>query len=203
MSIPTHGPDCHTTTYPVTCRSCGQSIFVLQCTCGSAVLLNSIGWPWPHHECPDSDLPRGWRAIQKLRDMGVPIDHRIMEYAFGSKPSVVRAPSPPTLKKIEPESAQHLELIATLRECDANTKHVQELQQLGAMGHKMLNISSPNIAQFTLHDTSASPARSYRCLFPYATGNPAKHVGTLVAVVLDGIQFGSFATWIVRKLHVV
>ncbi len=204
MSIPTHDSDCHTTTYPVACRSCGKSIFILQCTCGSAVLLNSLGWPWPQHECPDPSLPKGWRAIQKLRDMGVLIDHRAIEYAFGPKSPTLRRASPPTLTKIKPESGLQLELIAMLCESHSNTKHAQELQQLGTIGQQMLNISSPDITQLTLHDTSVSPPRSYRCLFPHALVNPAKHhVGNLVAVVLEGVQFGSFSTWIVRKLCVV
>lgn len=203
MSIPTHGSDCHTTTYPSACRSCGKHIFILQCTCGSAVLLNSLGWPWPHHQCLDPNLPRGWRAIQKLRDMGIPIDHRVIKYAYDPKsPTSLNTP-PPTLTKVKSESGKKLELITLLRECHSNTKHTQKLQQLGTIGQKMFNMSSSNIIQLTLHDTSASPPRSYRCLFPSAPINLSANIGNLVAVVLEGVEFGSFSTWVVRELCVV
>lgn len=55
MSIPWHGPFCKTWSYRTSCRYCRQTIFVMQCTCGSAVLFEHLGQPWPKHVCA------GWR----------------------------------------------------------------------------------------------------------------------------------------------
>ena len=50
---PSHGWWCHARTYPTRCRWCGAKIFYFSCDCGSKVFFNSLGWPWPIHDCTD------------------------------------------------------------------------------------------------------------------------------------------------------
>ena len=53
MSVPTHGPFCHTTTYPTKCPlGCGKVVFFFSCSCQSAVFFDALGEPWPEHHCP-------------------------------------------------------------------------------------------------------------------------------------------------------
>ena len=40
-------------TYPTNCPECGKSVFFYRNACGGAVWFNSLGWPWPKHECMD------------------------------------------------------------------------------------------------------------------------------------------------------
>ena len=51
MSIPSHGPFCKTRNYPTTCMDCQQKIFIVTCSCGSTVLFDHPGPPWPKHQC--------------------------------------------------------------------------------------------------------------------------------------------------------
>lgn len=52
MPPPTHGPHCRTVfCYPRECPDCGEEVYYWSCTCGSHVLFDELGEPWPKHEC--------------------------------------------------------------------------------------------------------------------------------------------------------
>ena len=74
MPIPTHGAECSTSSWSTTCRDCGAAIFVLTCSCGSVVLLDGLGHPWPRRTdtClrpPDRSAQQreSWSASEILR----------------------------------------------------------------------------------------------------------------------------------------
>jgi hypothetical protein len=50
----THGLDCDSTTWRVTCRECGTRVHFFQCSHGSRVLFDELGAPWPIHDCDRS-----------------------------------------------------------------------------------------------------------------------------------------------------
>jgi len=54
MPVPTHGPWCHTRTWPTSCPTCGASVFFFSCSCGSKVFFDDLGTPWPIHLCDTS-----------------------------------------------------------------------------------------------------------------------------------------------------
>lgn len=49
--VPSHGPQCDTRTYPTRCRYCETAVFFFQCSCGSRMLFDDLGEPWPRHDC--------------------------------------------------------------------------------------------------------------------------------------------------------
>ncbi len=52
MPPPTHGPHCRTIfCYPRACSDCRQEVYYWSCTCGSHVLFDQLGEPWPKHGC--------------------------------------------------------------------------------------------------------------------------------------------------------
>ena len=52
MPPPTHSPHCRTVCcYPRACPDCRQEVYYWSCTCGSYVLFDQLGEPWPKHEC--------------------------------------------------------------------------------------------------------------------------------------------------------
>ncbi len=51
MSVPTHSSDCTTRAFPYTCPYCDSEVFFFMCSCGSKVLFDSLGSPWPQHRC--------------------------------------------------------------------------------------------------------------------------------------------------------
>ncbi len=48
---PAHGWWCGARTYPTRCRLCGANVFYFSCHCGCKVFFDSLGWPWPEHDC--------------------------------------------------------------------------------------------------------------------------------------------------------
>ena len=203
MSIPTHGPYCRTKTFPVDCRYCSSTIFLLQCTCGSAVLLEELGWPWPRHDCGGAGgekLPRGWDAIRKLKDMGINIDAQVMEFAFGPSRRGTRQPPPPTLTKVDPIGGEKIQLMAILRDYVPTSKLLRELDELGPVGRKLLNVTVIDSCQVTLHDVTGSPPKSYRCVVPKTSANPSKLEGVMVSVMLRGFRSGSLQAWVAESL---
>ncbi len=63
--VPTHGPDCETRTYKTRCSQCRKHVFFFACSCQSAVFFDSLGHPWPEHDCT-----WGERRYLDLRDRG-------------------------------------------------------------------------------------------------------------------------------------
>lgn len=46
-----HGFWCHTKTFPLKCRFCGEQIYYFSCAHQSRVFFDELGWPWPIHRC--------------------------------------------------------------------------------------------------------------------------------------------------------
>lgn len=46
-----HGPWCNARTRPTRCPHCGARVFYFACDCGCKVFFDSLGCPWPVHEC--------------------------------------------------------------------------------------------------------------------------------------------------------
>lgn len=46
-----HGWWCNTKTIPLTCKYCHEEIFWFSCDCGSSIIFEELGPPWPRHYC--------------------------------------------------------------------------------------------------------------------------------------------------------
>ena len=52
MPVPTHGPSCRTLFCRQSmCLYCNQAVYHWSCSCGSSVLFDKLGEPWPQHLC--------------------------------------------------------------------------------------------------------------------------------------------------------
>ena len=94
MSVPTHGVDCQTRTFPTKCSNCGDRVFYFSCSCGSQVFFDELGFPWPEHDCAFSRSDQRWaraRAKTKLANGGVRAE--ISEYVTATRPDEARVPS--------------------------------------------------------------------------------------------------------------
>lgn len=108
-----HGTWCGTRTWPTACQRCGADVFFFSCNCGSKVFFESLGDPWPVHDCdaswerelvrrvaPDGSLrvdvaegvtavsPSEW-SIEELPDLGGEVSR-----ASWSHPIVAMDPPP-------------------------------------------------------------------------------------------------------------
>ena len=71
---PVHGLLCNTRTFPFNCMYCGSEVFFFSCDHGSRVLFDSLGSPWPRHQCGGSEswsdlLQDEINTIRALKDI--------------------------------------------------------------------------------------------------------------------------------------
>ena len=212
MPIPTHGPFCQTLVYDTSCWYCQQTIFVLQCSCGSAVLLDAVGLPWPKHACAGvggaggiggSGLG-GWTAVDALRAQGASITPDIMAKVFpGHGGSNRNIQSQTATKRIEPERGRELPLLAVVRELNRDTRRTKEANALPDLGIKLLGLDSAiRYRQITLVDNSVRPNESYTALVPdgFTRG---LWVGAMVMAEMRGRVAGDFAVWVVVDINLL
>ena len=65
MSVPLHGIDCTTLTFPTNCSNCGERVFFFSCSCGSRVFFDALGAPWPVHDCGFTRSDKQWAQSRK------------------------------------------------------------------------------------------------------------------------------------------
>lgn len=51
MPVPTHSPSCTSRAIKLECWNCGEEVFYFFCSCGTKVFFDSLGSPWPIHDC--------------------------------------------------------------------------------------------------------------------------------------------------------
>ena len=62
--IATHGYWCNAVTWNTKCPGCKEPVFFFHCNCGSKVFFDSLGHPWPIHDCEIS-----WtRNLSRIRN---------------------------------------------------------------------------------------------------------------------------------------
>jgi hypothetical protein len=209
MSVPTHGPYCESWVFPTECRDCNQAIWIFCCTCGSAVLFDELGFPWPKHKCSGERLPTGWEAVHKLRSLGVvftpEVNARLAEIAFGKK-TKVQQERLPAIAHVEPTNERKT-LIAMLREFNEDTKRTKSLEELGPLGYQILSLNkAQKYAQITIHvipEKAQTQRHSYTCLLPISKKINSRHLGRLVGVELRGVALGSNTYWIVENIELL
>ena len=211
MSIPTHGPSCQTLVYPTSCWYCQQAIFVLQCSCGSAVLFDQLGAPWPRHTCDGiggggiggSGLS-GWMAVDTLRAHGVSITPDVMAKMFPSKGQSDRsARQETTIKRVEPENDSQRPLLAVVRELSQDTKQTEDVATLSDLGSKLLGLDSRvRYRQITLIDNRVRPNESYTALVPDHLARGLR-LGAMVMADMRGGVAGEFAIWVVTDINLL
>jgi len=80
-----HGPWCNARTRPTRCPHCGARVFYFTCDCSCKVFFDSLGWPWPIHECSrqaydeeeleetEAWLTQAYARRQKKKQKGKPV----------------------------------------------------------------------------------------------------------------------------------
>ena len=184
MPIPTHGPFCQTWVYSTQCWDCQQDIHVLQCTCGSAVLFDELGEPWPKHAC-GSGLS-GWAAVNTLR-----VERQNVHNA---EPEVA-------IKRIRPKNGERRSTLAVVRELCSSTKQTANVDALPELGLKVLGLD-PKMRywQITLVDNTARPNKSFTALVPNHLAQGLER-GVMVMVEMFGSVVGDFANWVITDIN--
>ena len=98
MSVPRHGVDCRTRTFPTKCKDCGDEVFYFSCTCGSKVFFEELGMAVARALLPVHQVGSAmgaWQAsgeIARRRSRGVPVGRCERHEAAGGRRSVGHRP---------------------------------------------------------------------------------------------------------------
>ena len=190
MSIPTHGPSCQTLVYPTSCWYCQQEIFVLECSCGSAVLFDQIGASWPKHTCVGYGRGR-WSTVATLRASGAPITSDVIQ---GAEPET-------EIKRIDPMAGELRSLLAVVRDLHSSTKRTETVKALPEFGSKLFGLNPKmNYWQITLVDNRIRPNESFTALIPDPLTHGLKH-HVMVRVEMSAHVIGDWANWIINDIN--
>lgn len=210
MAVPTHRPSCQVLVYGTKCWHCGVAIHVLQCSCGSVALFDSLGGSWPKHACgPGAGIGgsglSGWSAVDALAAAGASITPDVMKKVFPSYPT------PQGEKKrqldivsVSPSSDRILDVIGVVREIVERSKQTKYVDGLGTIGRKMLGIpADARFWQITLVDNSSRPNLSYTCLVSTKIESLHRARNKLVYVRLRSHGSGNHAVWLVENAELL
>jgi hypothetical protein len=209
LPVPTHGPSCQTLIYPTDCWYCARPIHVLQCTCGSAVLLDQPKPPWPEHDCSSGGIGgsglSGWAAVDVLRANGIPIDANIMAKVFPAKSRSGKAgASPPeSMAAVQPQAGAKVDLVAVVRELLTDTKKTDRLNTLGDVGAKLLRLPKGDLWQLTLVVNSERPNLTYTSILPARLGLSKDAKNKMVFAQIEAKVAGAYAIWLVTEIQLV
>ncbi len=176
MPVPTYSLFCQTTIYPTSCWHCQQDIHVLQCSCGSAVLFDDIGPPWPKHGCVGTGGARGiggsglsgWEVVDALRSQGVPISKNIVKMIFPADPlDDSRTHLANEIERMDPMISQNWNVLAVVRELHLETGTTSTVNGLPAIGMIFLGLD-PRVSywQITLVKNDVRPNDITQDSFP-------------------------------------
>ena len=135
MRNATHGPWCGAVTWKTQCPrlNCRADVYFFKCNCGSRVFFDSLGDPWPIHDC---DLSWG-RGLERERDesggVTVQIAPGVTAYRSGSiSPDVVtrtkrRDSKPDPIVSVRPDDAGPTNVMGIVRELRRTVDVMQSL----------------------------------------------------------------------------
>lgn len=200
MSIPCHGPFCESRTYPTRCKHCGQTIFILQCNCGSTAVFDHLGHPWPKHVCAgwsggagaDTGPVRG-RRPPKLPDAwtkgGLRHGNRNLNVQGGT-----------TIKRVDPTTGGRRTLRAVVSALHTDTKLTKKVNAFLQSGIRLSNLDPrTHYRQITLVDNRVRPNASYTALIPDGLTRGLCENVTAKAEI-RGMPLNAMRCWIVTAI---
>ena len=132
----THGPWCGAVTWKTKCPrpGCRADVYFFRCNCGSKVFFDSLGAPWPIHDC---DLSWGQGLDRQRNESGgatVQIAPGVTAYRSGSiSPDVVtrtkrRDSTPDPIVSVRPDCAGSTKIMGIVRELRTTVDVMQSLK---------------------------------------------------------------------------
>lgn len=121
-----HGDWCRSRTWPTKCPSCRDPVFFFSCNCGSKVFFDSLGSPWPEHQCgvaratPLDSRDADGNLFVELVD--TPYDPRFQRWRERIDENVAvrarerRAGGPQTIVRVAPRRGKPREVLGVVRE---------------------------------------------------------------------------------------
>ena len=223
-----HGSWCHTHTFPLNCRYCQQRIFFFSCNCGSRVMFDELGPPWPTHDCQTQSgnttpyspstwaTPNGVRIFRKSQNTSglLPgwqrgsdsIDSNLVKRVSESQ-SLAR-----DTMRIDPIGRMTAEIVGVVRERsgpDLARRHGLERNSIGFK--ELANvIGDSDPVQLTAQvddlpgDPDAIDYSSYTFLLPRKlAGREITQGAVIQALLAPVVTLSGIRLWVARKIEIL
>ena len=225
MPHPFHGSNCSTRTYPWRCPECAARVFVFCCSCGSWVMFDDLGPPWPKHSCFDHRYrqlvatvkpildagadPRAamFSPFEELRAMLDPdrLSTRSTKGELEGRPAQQSAGiTRPihTTKRMDPIPGEKEFFIGVVRDLSADTRHLSSLYDaLGDIGRSLFGLPSKSKAlQVTVVDAGGEPNESYTGVVSRDIVARDIRPGVMVGVTMEAKVAPSASTWVIVEI---
>lgn len=161
-----HGPWCGSRTWPTACRRCGDRIFFFSCDCGSRVLFDQLGRPWPVHDCDASWARRVVRRVSSSGEIVVAVAEGVAAIRTGADFDIdltagtrrTRRPSDwlSPIERMDPAPGAHDVVTGVVREIRLDVDPYTALGVLrGPIGAAALGpIGERSVSRLTVHAPS-------------------------------------------------
>lgn len=207
----THGSWCNSFAYPTRCWHCGNSIYFFGCACGSRVLFDDLGIPWPKHLCAQGLIARFGFSRQQVDDLvrrrarELEVDVPRVDHLFQEGVTKARHASPAILK-VAP--AGHAHVIGIIRDIVPTVDPRKRLRvEPNTIGDRQLLRYLPTtVIQITVlvGGNGATQASSYTGWVQPGSVSGFISVGRIVEADFSCLSIPGLAPiWIIDELIVV
>ena len=219
MSVPNHREDCATYLWKTTCRDCSEPVYLFGCSCGSIVLFNTPGPPWPLHS--DSCIPyliRGMRTEgYSLAQIEALIERTARYYGRPVPANVARKLAREKYQATGATQVYHLipqgdqaDVVGTITNINWQVNLLRRLGldngviSRGFLG-KHAKVEYAELTIRTAADEDTGLAGEHECLYPAANANHNKIRSGLrvIAHVKADVLVDGRKLWICNDLAVV
>ena len=210
MPSPSHGPDCHSRTFPTDCRNCTEPIFIYQCSCNSTVVFDELGNGWPRHSCSAVTLvePSSCATDTELFQVDRPPSRRAQKKTTRAKHQQ-KSKIAGDFNRIKPNEyiGDSFRGIAHIRELPTTTTRVLNLAQLGGIGKLLLGLTDNdfirgNLLQMTLEASNDGQRRTFTAIVSASLLRGislSAHMPVGVTIEARGLSTGP-AEWFVTSI---
>ncbi len=216
-----HGSWCNSRVWRTACRECQQQVYFFSCSCGSAVLFEKLGAPWPKHICPPpitvykrqkgaDGTVTAWLTPDGSITATRPAETTLIEPGFADLARDRDAKDERPIRKYAALSGERKSIHGIVRELRSDVDPYADLGvPRSAIGKALLGVlaHAKGLAKMTVHVGSLTDGSIDSFTFYIARDLLAKHKmrrGAIVDVELEAIKVPGITTrWFAHDLFVV
>lgn len=209
--LATHGEWCGAVTWPTKCPGCSDPVFFFRCNCGCKVFFDSLGSPWPLHECETSwtrnlirtRSPNGTISVQLAEGVSAtraPDSFSVDAHTVSAGNRLHKSRTPDPIISVPPDGAQKkVTIVGILREKDnkIDVSRALNISRQTSISAAFLGpLAKGDWGKITIHEPSASGnvLHSYTIFVPtHDISGPNSDIGVTVLANIQSVNVPRFA----------
>ena len=185
----THGYWCNTKTFPLNCKFCNSRIFFFECDHESRVLFDSLGPPWPLHDC----LTTASQSASRPTNAGLYNALKGVQFSVRDNRTSGLLPGMRSFNgRIDPA------IVARVRESESRTRDTMRVDPMGGEETHIGTVTHIGIVSIEKRFGIASDSIGARMIYDFLNSSEIAQVTILVdelAVDPDAEDLMSYTFW--------